>query len=329
MRCLALAQAWLDEGGHVIFAATGFPKSLAERIEEECELVQVAAETGSGEDAAFLACLAVERRVAWVVVDGYQFDSGYQRHLHERDLKLLWIDDSGHAAPYCADLILNQNIAAQPSYYQDRASHAQLLLGTPYVMLRREFRRLIGWCRESRDAVRNVLVTLGGADPGNHTATIVDAIGRISDLGLEATVVVGGTNLHRSELERLIGSTDAEMHLMCSVRDMSALMQDTDVAICSGGTTVWELAFLGVPTLVGRIAPVEDLLINGIRDIGLFDDLGWFRHVETSDVERAMRRLCGDADHRRKMTKLGQATIDGRGCERILRRMKRRKETAA
>ena len=64
----------------------------------------------------------VANEADWIVVDGYQFDSAYQKALRAAGMKVLFIDDNGEASPYSADLILNQNLHASEAMYRDRAS---------------------------------------------------------------------------------------------------------------------------------------------------------------------------------------------------------------
>ena len=47
------------------------------------------------------------------MVDGYDFGSKYQADLKSQGLKVLFIDDNGHADYYPADLVLSQNILRQ------------------------------------------------------------------------------------------------------------------------------------------------------------------------------------------------------------------------
>ncbi len=114
MRCLALAQAWQDQGGSVTFAcAEGLPESLHQRLSSESmsvRLLQV--NPGSEADARAVIELARQVQTSVVVVDGYHFGADYQRWLKDAGLRLLFIDDNGHAEHYYADWVLNQNIHA-------------------------------------------------------------------------------------------------------------------------------------------------------------------------------------------------------------------------
>ena len=76
MRCLALAQAWQDSGGHAVFAMATEAPVLQARIESEgMEAIRLPVEPGGADDAACTCDLARKLGARWVVVDGYQFDA--------------------------------------------------------------------------------------------------------------------------------------------------------------------------------------------------------------------------------------------------------------
>src|SRR5215203_2632298 len=101
----------------------------------------MAGKTGSAADAHETAELAHEHAAEWVVVDGYQFDAEYQKTLKNAGCRLLVIDDHGRAGSYAADLVLDQNLNAQPASYASRAAETRLLLGVRYALLREDFAR--------------------------------------------------------------------------------------------------------------------------------------------------------------------------------------------
>lgn len=192
MRCLALAQAWQDTQGQPIFITANPIPALEERLKSEgMKVVHLAAEPGSLADAQETAALAHQFEANWVVVDGYQFGSEYQQTIKNSGLNLLFIDDYGHAEHYYADVVLNQNISAEEEWYQHREPYTQLLLGTRYTLLRREFWQWQGWQRTVPPVAKKVLVTLGGADPDNVTLKVIQSLQIVEVEELEAVVVVG------------------------------------------------------------------------------------------------------------------------------------------
>src|SRR5438445_13504461 len=89
MRCLALAQAWQDAGGNVVFAMAESTPAIDRRLRSEgVEIEQLEVSPNSVQDAREVATLACHRQATWIVVDGYRFDSDYQRNLKNAGLKL-------------------------------------------------------------------------------------------------------------------------------------------------------------------------------------------------------------------------------------------------
>src|SRR4051812_5119051 len=98
MRCLALAQAWQDAGGAVQFVTPPGLQGIHSRlISEGMDVTCLEAPAGSTEDAQTTASLAMDSGAEWAVVDGYAFGEAYQVTLREAGLRVLMLDDYGHA----------------------------------------------------------------------------------------------------------------------------------------------------------------------------------------------------------------------------------------
>lgn len=322
MRCLALSQAWQDSGGHAIFAMAIEAPKLEMRLQSEgMEVIHLSARSGSDDDAIQTVHLARQRGASWIVADGYHFGADYQRIIKEAGLCLLFIDDDGQAGHYYADVVVNQNLHARESFYARKEPYTRLLLGIRYVLLRREFLQRREWRREIPEVARKVLVTLGGGDPDNVTLKVVQALQRVKVAGLEAMVVVGGSNPHYEELQSSINDSPTSIRLQRNVTNMPELMAGADLAISSGGTTVWELAFMGIPALVGMIAPIEELLLDGLKEQRLFVNVGWFSKLSVEQLAEAVIAAMEDRKMRSQASLLGRKLVDGHGVDRVLEAM--------
>ena len=321
MRCLALAQAWQAEGGSVCFVGRLTP-ALTERFESEGVTVQSpGAEPGTPEEAAETARRAEEKGASWVVVDGYHFGGQYQRRLREEGWRVLFIDDYGHADRYEADLVLNQNIDAEPALYRNTAKDTELLLGPRFALLRKEF-----WpWRESRRTpqpeANRVLVTLGGADPDNCTEMVVRALGRLDRENLSCTVVIGGSNPNESSITATAERTDVSVDLRSDVDDMASLMAEHDVAVSAGGSTCWELAFMGIPNVILVLADNQRGIAEGLDEAGTAINLGWHESVEAAAIRDHVESLLTDEKRRLRMARAAQTLVDGKGADRVLDKM--------
>lgn len=270
MRCLALAQAWQDDGGTVSLAARELPEGLKERLKfEQVEVVPVP--SGSeADDAANLVSLA-RGKAACVVVDGYAFGIAHQRALREAGIRQLFIDDYGHAPEYVADFVLNQNITADESLYRNRAANTQLLLGTKYAMLRREFRLSVRSPNRTPHSPLRILVSFGGSDPANMTIPALSCLSKLPKGKAEIKALVGVAQEGLEDVRELAREID-RCELINNKADMTSLINWADIAVSAAGSTIWELAFFGVQlflvvTAENQKATASVLSSNGLATI--------------------------------------------------------------
>jgi UDP-2,4-diacetamido-2,4,6-trideoxy-beta-L-altropyranose hydrolase len=319
MRCLALAQAWQDKGGRALFAMAQTTPAIQTRLaSEHCEELSITSEPGSNGDANQTIAFAREHQAAWIVVDGYQFDANYQRALKAAGCKILFVDDYGHAAPYSADVVLNQNASASAEYYVNRDPRTRLLLGPQYCLLRREFAPWRDWSRDVSAVGRRVLVMMGGSDPENFTALVMQAVAAAEIEALETRIVVGGSNPHFESLQRSADRNAERITIWRSVSQMAELMAWADVAISSAGTTSWELAFMQLPSvllaLVEHQWPVAEVLGASQSAISL----GRVSETDERKIAQALRELLSNGKQRKEMAANGRRLVDGRGVDRVM-----------
>jgi UDP-2,4-diacetamido-2,4,6-trideoxy-beta-L-altropyranose hydrolase len=316
MRCLALAQAWGDAGGRAVFAMAQATPAVEERLRNEgFEVTRVAAQVGSAADAEQTTRLALMHGASWVIVDGYEFGAEYQESLKRIGMKVLFIDDNGHAGKYSADLVLNPNVHANESLYSNREPYTRLLLGSRYVLLRREFERWRTWKREIPVNGRKILITMGGSDPDNLTYRAIRALMEARIEGLEAMVVVGGSNPHLESLQPLAAECGESIRLLRDPSNIPDLMAWADLAVVAGGGTLWELLFMGCPVLSYARNPVQAQIISQLSEEGIVGGLGYPQ--ESSQAGKtALVELAKSQEGRARCSQLGRERIDGHGAER-------------
>jgi UDP-2,4-diacetamido-2,4,6-trideoxy-beta-L-altropyranose hydrolase len=316
MRCVALAQAWQDAGGQAIFTMAATTPTVSERLRNEgFDVVQAVARAES-DGAEEIAKLADKIGSSWVVVDGYEFGAAYQARLKSRGLKVLFIDDNGHAMHYSADLVLNQNVHASEALYSNREATTRLLLGPRFAMLRREFAPWRDWKRETPLIVRKVLVTLGGSDPDNVTERILRVI--LAERKLEATVVVGGSNPHLRELRTLAERHCGMVRLVENATNMPELMASADIAVAGAGTTSLELCFLGLPALLIVLADNQRAAAEGVSRRGAALHLVEGADAQPSVLVEFLASLLASAERRKAMSETGRKLVDGLGAQRVV-----------
>jgi spore coat polysaccharide biosynthesis predicted glycosyltransferase SpsG len=227
------------------------------------------------------------------------------------------IDDMAHLDYYYADVVLNQNINADRLRYTCEST-TRLLLGTCYALLRSEFLAWRGWQRQIPKVAGKILVTLGGGDPDNQTLKIVRALKQVDVDGLETVVVVGASNPHFQGLQSATRNSQSAIRLVRNVTNMSDLMVWADVAVSAGGSTCWEMAFMGLPNVLLVLAENQRGIAEGLAEAGVSLNLGWFKQVMDEHVAEALYGLLGDHNLRQQMSRNGREIVDGVGGERVV-----------
>jgi spore coat polysaccharide biosynthesis predicted glycosyltransferase SpsG len=231
------------------------------------------------------------------------------------------IDDMAHLPHYTADILLNQNIHG-PGLSYSVGPETKLLRGTPYALLRREFLRWKEWKREIPGTARRILVTLGGSDPDNATLKVVRALQGMDLPGLEVSVVAGAANPNREEIEKEMAPLTPAFRLLTAVEDMPRWMAWADMAISAAGSTVWEMAFMGLPNLVLVLADNQFPIAGRLGQEGISGNLGWADSISPAQIGAAAGSLALASEKRREMAEKGRGLVDGLGGSRVAAEMK-------
>lgn len=305
-RCLALAEPWRKAGREVTLLTSSPSPGTQERAARlGISIRPLSSEPYSPQDADETASLGAK----WTVLDGYQFSSETQRRFKETGGRMLVFDDGGRLDHYYGEFILNQNFGARAGMYENREPYTQILLGPKFAQLRGEF---LKWRQSSRQTpirARRLLVTTGGSDPDNVTATILRALRAEADL--QITAVVGPENPHWEKLRSEFG----DLRIIRDPPNFPELMRDSDLAVSAAGSTAWELAYLGVPLLAIVIAE------NQRSNAEHLDRAGLGRFVAIDAIRETVTQLAPDATARAAMSQKQRALFDGLGSLRVWLRM--------
>ncbi|MDA8090437.1 MAG: UDP-2,4-diacetamido-2,4,6-trideoxy-beta-L-altropyranose hydrolase [Nitrospiraceae bacterium] len=315
MRCLALGQAVKDRGVEVSVITNCSNPGLLEKVRQEDFNLHYFEPLTSKADIEFTRKLVQSHPGSWVVLDGPLFDSSYQKSLKAAGCNVVSIDDMAKLSHYWADIIINQNLHGEDMTYSCEP-YTRVLAGADYVILRRQFLYFRGIPKRIFDKAERILIMMGGSDPENITGGILSVLSSSEISGLNLTVVAGAANTYIEEIKAIIGASNMNARLIQNAPNMPELMEWADMAITSGGTTVWELAFMGVPSIVITTSEIEEYLVSGLQKKGLFWTTGWF---EQKKLIPMFLSLINDKVARNEMSLKSKALIDGFGCERILK----------
>ena len=132
---------------------------------------------------------------------------------------------------------------------------------------------------------------MGGSDPENLTARVIEALGSAGLEDLVATVVIGGSNPNFATLQTLAGRSGQNITLRKDVSNMAEPMAAADVAISAGGSTCWELCLLGLPMLLIDVADNQTKLVKEFDRRGCAIRVGDRKVIRRED-SRSIESCC-------------------------------------
>lgn len=189
-----------------------------------------------------------------LITDSYDVEENYFNETKKIFKKTGYIDDM-NLYYFNVDFIINQNVNAKELTY--RTSSPKLFLGSKYCMLREEFRKLNK--KEIKNNIRDVLITVGGANINNVTEKILNVIIKTNFM-YYYHVVIGPSFGDRLEIENI--SKDSKNIKLYYTPPMADLMSKCDIAISGCGSTLYELAAIGVPTIGIVLADNQRMIAN-------------------------------------------------------------------
>lgn len=310
VRCVAVAEAARGRGLQVTLAGN-FEVPLAHR------LIGVAGLTVVPEDGASVAALARAHRVDVVHVDHYGVPD-VRAAVHSAGALLSSMED-GEYGRRPADFVIDPTLGAEST---DRPADgsAQLLRGIGYAPLRASVlraRHLAQHRVHHSGDPQALLLVMGGTDAA---AALPAVVALCTGLPLRSLVVVAPRD--KWELVRSTAQAGSlPLELVEPQGDLPGLAARHDAAISASGTTVWELACIGVPMALVAVTENQQVGYRQAVAAGVAVGLGDLGAVRAGDSgSRAqLSALLTDSTLRNGLAARGRALVDGGGADRIVR----------
>jgi UDP-2,4-diacetamido-2,4,6-trideoxy-beta-L-altropyranose hydrolase len=310
MRCLAIADALRDKGATAYFAMKS--ESRAEQIAKECGYKTLSIPAAASPQEDLRASLLLMEDADIVVADSYRFDSDYLSGLRQGGKFVVALDDlADRKLP--VDVVIGNAYATPELYAKNISEGAAILVGPEYLPLRKQFQGCP--LRDVRDHLARVLVTMGGEDACNATRLVVESLAEYpSPLTLD--ILLGPAYAHHASLEAVLNNDPHKYRVYEQVAQVSPLYLQADAAITAGGSTVWELAAVGVPMVILQTAENQRGIIKYAVENELGVVLGKQDQIMLSDVTQGLRGL-EDRQVRERYAARCRTLVDGKGGERI------------
>lgn len=256
----------------------------------------------------------IQEEVELIVVDSYNVSKKFFNSLRKLTKCLIYIDDL-NAFSYPIDILVNGTASAFNIGYEKKQT-AVLLLGLKYNLLRSEFSDI--GLRKVKKSVHDILITTGNSDPCHMTEKL------LRDLTYDTTYkeikyhVIVGSGFKKDIWFNSRVTNNKKIKLYDKPDTISKIMMQCDLAIAAGGSTLYELAACGVPTIVFAYADNQIPHIKALAEKGMVRYIGKYDNWDEKLLKREINYWITHVEERSKLVVELQAMIDGKGYERIV-----------
>ena len=317
MRCLSIAQAFIDAGEDVEFlVADENPVTMLNRAGVKYTILHSTWNYLMEEVKVVKEKLHIHKNPL-LIIDTYQVSKKYVEAL----LPYAKICYLGSMPEYLGPIkaLINYSTDIDYEFYNQKYSKTtKLLLGAEYAPLRKEFQEVKHI--QSANGKCRVLLTTGNTDAQNCVGKVLESLKRSNYKSLLINVVVGAMFDAKESLHQIYDG-DSMVVLHENVASMSVLMANCDLAISANGTTVYELAAAKVPTISFAMVEEQVKSARKLSELGVVYYCGEIYNDETGVIENILKttlRLATDSEERQRLSRKANSVIDGRGCERIV-----------
>lgn len=325
MRCLSIAEEYKRAGEEVSFIvadisceqmilAKGFSVICLHSVWNDLE-----------KEIDMFVKVIEEHKISRLLIDSYFVTEAYLQELGKHT-SVAYIDDIDSFV-YPVDLLINYNIYAEKLRYLERYRQAGLTtkfaLGCGYAPLRDEFS---GVNYAVRETATKVLITSGGTDNYNVVGNVLEALSKQAWFQkMTFYVILGKYNIHKQTIYdrwELIPN----VKLLYNVSNMSEYMQKCDIAITAGGSTIYELCSIGVPSILYTLADNQSAVAQEVLERKIMPYVGDVRE----SAEECANRICKqiqimwqDKEIRQRYSERMRTVVDGQGSRRLVKVLKR------
>ena len=327
MRCLSIARACANLGKSVCFLVADAQSEslLRERLISPSEFQiqclhsdyqdmnhELPALRGIMQRSHAVAEPSPRKNNSWILVDSYYVTPSYLEALKEWG-HVAYLDDLV-SFPYPVDCIINYDISdnEKPDCYH---MANRCLLGVAYTPLRMQFQNVSYAVRQD---VKHIMISTGGTDPFQAAGKILERM-MTKSADYEYHIVTSRLNPCLDKLTNL-SSQHPNIHIYENVQDMARLMAQCDLAVSAGGTTLYELCAVGVPTISFAMT---DNQLSAVQTFSSMNIIPYAGDIRT-DIDGVLDAVCCFLNERKssyseRLTASDKmrSFVDGHGAARI------------
>lgn len=294
MRCLVLAKALKNQGHDVCFVSRVQPGDMVDFIMQqqftvmtlELPLTPLTPQNSADYDAWLQVSelddaadtIALIDKLDVMIVDHYGINILWEQQVKKQmHCQVMAIDDL--VRPHAVDFILDQTFSRHGSEYKESINAVaavnnilttpKILTGCQFALLAPRFAALRSQaaCKRLNTYEPKVLISMGGIDTPNASLQALQCLERLP-IKPVVTVLLSKRSPHYETLRAFCQTRSEWVTHIEFTHTMPELMLEHDVSIGAPGSTSWERACLGLPSIVVPLAENQQQICTVLASVG-------------------------------------------------------------
>lgn len=253
-----------------------------------------------------------------VIIDSYSISKKNLNLIKWYTNKVFIIDDYGKKI-FANEKIIDWSIGSHASKRLN-LSDKKCIIGAKYAPIRNNFNQKKNKVKIKKN-IKKVLIMFGGSDVNNLTIPILELlIKNFKKFKFTVLFIQKKKNCHKLNILK----KNKNVNLVHNAREnnLVSIMLNSDLAIVSGGHVIFELAFLGLPTI--HIKSTHDQVVSiPWQNTGFTRYAGSIKHKNLYKNVIKEVNYYNLLDNRLNSSICGKNFVDGLGAERLIIKIKK------
>ena len=314
MRCLTLADH-LKESYNTenIFWINDFPEGIKRVSNKGYQLIKLDHLLDIVSQLNFLREYFKKHPIDLFIVDINHPNKKYMTFFKQNG-RVAYFYDINVFKTYDADLVMNHHICLKDLVPKD--DKKEYLFGPKYFIFPPFSKNKIN----DSNKKNCIFINQGGGDPFNLTCKILHAIKSLKG-SFCLKIVIGGAfkKNYKKELDKLLENYQIPYKLYENIEhsQMFSLMKDCCLAITAAGNTLYELSFIGIPSVVISHHKNHDNVAREYEKSKACINLGIGKEIDEKKIQSVIETILPDLTKRNTLSTQAQKLVDGLGLERV------------
>jgi len=319
-RCLILAEILQKNGFQIHFICKQLEGNLNNQIKKKGFFLHSFKNMKNSIEYDFKKTrkiLTKFRNISCLVIDSYKWYDKYENPMKKIVSKIMIIDDYGNRKHDC-DILLDQNL-----YYGKKHKYNSLipkkslrLIGPKYALLRKEFS--MSKKKSEIFKLNKIFISFGGGGETNEVIKVLQALNNSKIKFKKINLIIGKKDINFKRICSIVNKLQ-NVKIFTTTKNISYLMENTDLGIGAAGSMTWERAYLGIPSIVSIISKNQELVAKSMQKKGCVYNVGWTKNTTNLNYEKILKKI--QIQDLRLMSSKNKKLIDDKGASRVSKKL--------